>query len=304
MIISWLTGGLGNQMFQYAAGLALAHRRRTVLKLDVSWFREYSEYEQHNRYALECLNVTEQFATREEIERTRGLVLTKAEKLSARWARQLHLFQYANRLEGHGTHHRARSFEFYPEFWGLPDETYLEGMWQSEKFFAPVAELLRLHFSFRYPAAPAVAETLGSIRAAPSAAVHFRRGDYIRNEQFAKNNGALDFDYYHRALELLLQREPKVKLFVFSDDIDAVEREFHPPCEAHFVRSTSTWNSFEKIRMMSACDHAIIANSTFSWWAAWLGEKPGKYIFAPHRWFAQGSNHSCIDLVPERWERV
>ena len=80
MIITWLSGGLGNQMFQYAAGLALAERRRTVLKLDVSWFREDPGYEAHNRYALSCLNITEQFATQQEIERVRGVQFTRTER--------------------------------------------------------------------------------------------------------------------------------------------------------------------------------------------------------------------------------
>ncbi len=303
MIISWLTGGLGNQMFQYAAGLSLASLRRTVLKLDVSWFREYAEYEDHNRYALSCFNISEQFATREEIDRIKGVRLTRSERLSVGLARRLHFFQYVRKFEPAGNWHPARSFWFYPEFLDLFDSTYLEGMWQSEKFFRPVADVLRNHFSFRYPPTKDVEVTLRLIQDGPSVAVHFRRGDYLRNPKFASEMGALGFDYYYRALEVVRQREPKAKLFVFSDDIDAVEAEFRPSCPTHFVRSVGKWNDFDKVRLMSHCDHAIIANSTFSWWGAWLNPSAQKLVVAPDPWFA-GDAQRGRDVVPESWTKV
>src|SRR5262245_18756322 len=145
MIITWLTGGLGNQMFQYAAGLALAEHHRTVLKLDVSWFRRDPQFEAHNRYALSCFNVTEQFATQEEIDRLRGFRLTRIEKWSIKIARALHFYQYANHYKDGGNAHHADRFSFYPGFFDQPDNTYLHSMWQSERFFAPVSNLLRLH---------------------------------------------------------------------------------------------------------------------------------------------------------------
>lgn len=303
MIITWLTGGLGNQMFQYAAGLALAHRRRTLQKLDVSWFREYPEYEDHNRYALGCFNITEQFATQDEVDQMRGCALTRSERFSVGLARRLHFYQYARKFEAKGSWHSAKASRFYPEFFDLPDETYLQGMWQSEKFFLPVADLIRLHFSFRYPQPKAVAETIELIKAGPSVAVHFRRGDYLRNPTFAKEIGALGLDYYYQGVETIRQRHPDVRLFVFSDDIDAVESEFRPSCPCIFVRSAGKENAFEKIRMMSRCDHAIIANSTFSWWGAWLNPSPDKFVIAPDPWFA-GEGRDGSQVVPEGWMRL
>jgi hypothetical protein len=192
MIITWLTGGLGNQMFQYAAGLSLAEHRRTVLKLDPSWYRLSAEDAAHNRYALSCFHITEQFATAEEIDRVRGVPLTRTERWAARLARSMRLYQYANRHAGPSNFHRAAEFKFYPGFFDQPDPTYLHGMWQSERFFAPVSDLLRLHFSFRYPMPPAAAAMLARIRAGgPSAAVHFRRGDYSRNAAFNRTIGVV-----------------------------------------------------------------------------------------------------------------
>ena len=303
MIISWLTGGLGNQMFQYAAGLALAEHHRTVLKLDVGWFRADPALEAHNRYALSCLNIVEQFATAEEIDRVRGVTLTRTERWSVALARVLRFHQYANRHAGPGHWHQAPVFRYYPEFFDQPDPTYLNGMFQSEKFFAPVANLLRAHFSFRYPPLPEVAAMAERIRSGPSAAIHFRRGDYQRNASFNAEIGVLGPDYYARAVHRLRERSPDATLYIFSDDIDAVAREFAPPGPHVFVRCVAHWHPWDKIRLMALCDHLAIANSTFSWWAAWLNPSPDKLVLAPGPWFAH-STHDSSDVVPATWVRL
>jgi len=303
MIISWLTGGLGNQMFQYAAGLALAEQRRTVLKLDVSWFREDPAYEAHNRYALSCFNITEQFATQEEIDRVRGFPLTRTERWSVALARVLRLRAHVRRLTPTGRLHRPPGFGFYPEFHALPDRTYLEGMFQSEKFFAPSADLLRRHFSFRYPPTPAVAALAERIRRGPSAALHFRRGDYARDPAFARRIGVVGLDYYRAAVRLLRERSPGATLYLFSDDIEAVAREFRPEGPHEYIRDLGRGNDHDRIRLMSLCEHIAIANSTFSWWAAWLNPSPDKLVLAPAPWFADGA-HDERDLVPETWMRL
>jgi Glycosyl transferase family 11 len=304
MIITHLLGGLGNQMFQYAAGLALAERHRTVLKRDAGWFRMDPSHEAHNRYALSCLNITEQFATQEEIDRVRGVVLTRSERIAARLARSLHFYRYANRHRGPSNLHSAQSFPFYPGFLDQPDPTYLQGMWQSEKFFAPVSNLLRLHFSFRYPMPPGASRVMSQIRGGgPSVAVHLRRGDYARNPEFSQVLGVLDIDYYARAMALLRESRPDATFYVFSDDIEAVERELGPAGKCVFVRAVEDWHSHDSMRLMAACDHAIISNSTFSWWAAWLNPNPEKVVVAPDPWFAGGSLDGR-DVVPESWLRL
>jgi hypothetical protein len=176
-------------------------------------------------------------------------------------------------------------------------------MFQSERFFTPVANLLRLHFSFRYPAQPEVAALAERIRSGPSAAVHFRRGDYARNPDFAREIGVLGPGYYQRAIRQLRERSPDAKLYIFSDDIDAVAREFTPDGPHEFVRCVQPWHAYDKIRLMSRCDHIAIANSTFSWWAAWLNPSPTKLVIAPEPWFAQ-SPHDTSDLVPPSWVRL
>jgi len=303
MIITRLTGGLGNQMFQYAAGLALAQARRTVLKLDVSWYREYAEYEAHNRYDLSCLNVTEQFATAEEIERSRGVPLTRIERWSVAAARRLRFYRYAERHSHPARWHRPVTFAYYPEFPDLPDGTYLDGMFQSEKFFAPAADALRRHFTPRYPSPPHLVKLEEDIRRGPSAAVHFRRGDLVRNPTFNREMGVVPAGYYDRACRLLLERHPGLKFFIFSDDIEAVARDFRPPKPHVFAPTEPSELPYEKMRLMSLCDHAIIGNSTFAWWGAWLHAGANRTVIAPEPWFA-ASDHDCRDLLPPAWLRL
>ncbi|MEM1157460.1 MAG: alpha-1,2-fucosyltransferase [Verrucomicrobiota bacterium] len=304
MIITRLTGGLGNQMFQYAAGLALAEQHRTVLKLDVSWFKDDPAYEAHNRYALSCLNVTEQFATQAEIEALSSKPFTKIEIFSARLAKMFHFYRYAEQFKKYGNLFYDQNYKYDSEFTSQPDFTYLHGDWQSEKYFSGVSELLKLHFSFRYPAPPPVLEMEKKIsKSSESAFIHFRRGDYLANPKFKQDLGILTLDYYHCAVVELLKRFPNIHFYIFSDDIDAIEREFQPEAPHTFVRATKPWHSYDKVRLMSKCRHGIIANSTFSWWSAWLMQNPQKIIIAPRMW-RKSDSYDCSDAIPKSWLRL
>ncbi len=303
MIITQLTGGLGNQMFQYAAGLALAERRRTVLKLDVSWFGEDPRYEAHNRYALSCLNITEQFATDDELRRFFGEPLSRTERWSVSVARALRLYGYVRRHTPSGLVHEAKTFAYYPELLEQPDGCYLKGLFQSERFFESVSGMIRAQFSSRYPPAAQVVELAKRITGGPSAALHFRRGDYVRNPEFTRIIGVVGLDYYMSAVRLLRERSPEAVLYIFSDDIEAVAKEFKPPGPHEFVRIGKLSNAYDKIHLMSLCEHIAIANSTFSWWAAWLNLNPGKLVIAPEPWLLD-STLDQRDVIPSAWIRL
>ncbi len=304
MIITYLNAGLGNQMFQYAAGLALAEQNRAELKLDVRWFGGNAEPAAHNRYSLSWFNIVEQFATQEEIDRLCGLPLGRVENAFVRLSRRFRLHQFANRFEKAGQRHEAEAFSYYRGFHELGNNTYLHGMWQSEQFFAPVSDLIRRHFSFRYPPTPAVAAMAERIRSGgPSVFVHFRRGDYVSKPNHNRELGVLDLGYYQRALALLTERVGSVTAYVFSDDIAAVAREFRPACPHVFVDVVEPGRADDELRLMSLCDHGITANSTFSWWAAWLNPSKSKTVIAPDPWFSD-SLHDCRDVVPDQWLRM
>lgn len=302
MIITRLTGGLGNQMFQYAAGLALAERRRTVLKLDVGWFRETNEWASHGRYSLDGFLLPAHFGTREEMERATGVDLTRSERASLALARLLHFRQYENRLRTAARVYRPVSFRYSADFTSLPDGTYLDGLFQSELYFRPSQAEVRRHFSFRFPLSPAATSALAAIRAAPSAFLHVRRGDYVSDLRFSRDLGVLDAAYYRAAVARLLSLQPAVRLHVFSDDPAAAAAMLRDVADFTFVDPGRQMSVHEALQLMASCDHGIVANSSFSWWAAWLLGNPQKTVIAPTPWYAGGS-HDTSDVIPPEWIR-
>jgi hypothetical protein len=300
MIISRLTGGLGNQMFQYAAGLALAEKHRTALKLDLSWFD--ASRAAHERYSLHCLNVIEQFATQAEVDALVGSREGPCERVAHKAAAVLRMHRLAQLLQPLvGRQHPQKTLKFYPEFFDQPDNTCLSGVFQSIRFFAPVAEELKLQFTFRYPAPPEVDEIADQIRESESVAVHFRRGDYVT--KYSSTIGWLQIKYYEEALALLRARVGLLRLFVFSDDIEAVEKEFALDLPRTYVKCIRPINAHDKIRLMSLCKHNVISNSTFAWWGAWLNANPSKIVIAPDPFF-RGVGSEGPDIVPESWIKM
>ena len=296
-------GGLGNQMFEYAAGLAVAERHRTVLKVDVGWYGADMSLDAINRYNMHCLNVPVQFATANEIARMKG-GLTRQEKLVCALAKSLRLPRLVSLFDKPGDVHFQKQWTYYPEFEEVPNERYLYGNFQSEKFFSPVAPLIRRQFTLRYPPTPEVEALAARIKSGPSVAVHFRRGDYLTNAENARVMGIVGHDYYNRAIELLRARMPSdTTYYFFSDEIELVQKEYRPTVPAVFVNIFQSGNFYDKIRLMGLCEHNIIANSTFSWWAAWLNANPDKTVIAPRRWFGE-QGHPDEDMCPEGWERV
>jgi Glycosyl transferase family 11 len=307
MIISRLTGGLGNQMFQYAAGLALADQHRTVLKLDAGWFPINAAQPGARRraYALHCFNVLEQFATQEEISALVGQSGGICEKLAYKAAVVFGMHRLSRTLgPSAGQLHNQESDRFYSSFFDQPDNTYLSGTFQSEKFFTPVVEQLRLQFSFRYSLSSEFAEVAREIQETESISVHFRWGDYVSDAKYREGLGVLPMSYYRDAVALLREKlGAAIKLYVFSDDIDAVEKEFVPDAPRTYVRGVRPENSHDEFRLMALCRHNVIANSTFSWWAAWLNANPSKIVIAPNPFF-QGLGPEGADVVPESWAKL
>jgi hypothetical protein len=294
MIITRISGGLGNQMFQGAAGLALARHHGTTLALDTDWFQAEPTPKPHEQFALDRFDFEVRRATPSEIERAHGTGLPLLE----RWSRGL-----ARRLGAPARVQYDGDFSYDPRFFTHSAATYLHGNWQSEKYFAPAADLVRRSFQRHSPPPPALAELGARIRRGLSVCVHFRRGDYVTDPVYVQEIGALGLDYYQRALALARAAAPGATLWLFSDDIEGVARDFTPDGPHEFVREPPGTAAHDTLWLMSQCDHFIIANSTLSWWAAWLGAAPGKFVLAPYPWFA-GGNRNGADIVPERWQRL
>jgi hypothetical protein len=287
MIVTKLVGGLGNQMFQYAVGRALALRRGAELRIDR---RSFAEYKLH-AYGLDCFRAEVQDAPPEALPALGG------EGFVRRSIRRLGL---GTRLR---TYHEP-DFAFHPEVLALPDDTYLEGYWQSERYFADVADAIRADFQVARPPSAENAQWLQMVASTPSVSLHVRRGDYVSNATSSLVHGACSIDYYGRAIAWYRERLGEPVFFVFSDD-PAWVRE-HLPFGAsrhHFVANNDASTNYEDLRLMAACRHHIIANSTFSWWGAWLNPSPDKQVVAPLRWFRTDAIPEQ-DVVPAVWVRL
>lgn len=271
-VVVRLEGGLGNQMFQYAAGWAVAARLGCRLVLDTSGLH------------------------------AKGL----------RTVRPFGLDSYCIEAEVDTlgrTALRACTVVLQPAFTYAPGllesvivGSQLQGYWQSERFFASHRPALLQHFRLRQQPDPAAQAVARRIVAAPDAAsVHIRRGDYVNDPETARFHGSCSLDYYRDCLQALRSRHPGLQVFVFSDDPQWVRKHFpaHPSVE--FVQPQMASPAVD-LWLMSLCRHHVLANSSFSWWGAWLATRPGHKL-APARWFTDAAGLDDRDLVPAAWER-
>ncbi len=285
MIISYISGGLGNQLFQYATGRCLADLNNTELKLDVSSFESY----QLRNFDLNAFNLRASFATPGEI--TRLIPSHNFEKA----------FQYLSPLKKR-KYYREKYFHFDDAVLKLGMDVYLKGYFQSEKYFLPIKEKLRNDFSIKKEKPGIAGEFKSQLRDKNSIAVHIRRGDFSKDDITMHYHGTLPADYYHHAIRLIQSKLPNPHFYFFSDDIQWVKENLQVP-GAVYVSGEITKNHIEDLYLMSQCRHNIIANSSFSWWGAWLNNNPDKIVIAPKKWFNKGPKDTQ-DLIPEGWIKI
>jgi hypothetical protein len=297
MIISRLEGGLGNQMFQYAAARRLSEKHLTPLKLDITGF----ETQKHRRYKLLYFNIWEHLATAQEITELIG-DSTFHERLAAKIGRKLGFYQSAAGFYQKGWVFKEEYFHFNPDLLDAPYQVYMEGFWQSEKYFLDIADLLRQEFTLKYPQPPIFHQILEEINNATSVSLHVRRGDYIDDP----NNlllSACSLDYYRSAIKYISEHVCQPHFFIFSDSPDWVRENLCLNFSKTIVSYNNLLHDYEELYLMSQCQHHIIANSSFSWWGAWLNPKNNKAVVAPSQWF-RNSDINTKDLIPETWIRL
>lgn len=293
MVIVKLIGGLGNQLFQYAAGLQLAKLRQTTLKLDVQPF----EYYKLHQYSLAAFQLRAEFATPREVAKFTG---------STRNGLSWFVFKVAQKLKPVYRRKVIKEDHFRPYNPTLakaPKEVYLDGYWQSEKYFAETKSLIRQEFTIKIEPDPLSRQIAKQIAETHSISIHIRRGDYISNSVTNKVHGVTDLNYYHECVKRVAQKVISPHFFVFSDDSAWVSENLWLDCPTTFVTHNDAAKNYEDLRLMSLCKHNIIANSTFSWWGAWLNANPDKMVFAPARWF-NDSTIDTRDLFPDNWIKV
>lgn len=299
MIIVRLMGGLGNQMFQYAAALRLAHRHQAELKFDLSFLLDRSprEHFAYRDFDLAVFNFPFSTASSEEIQQFRCLRPSASRNVFRRISNKLTRRRY----------YFERHLAFDPTVLELPDETYLEGYFQHEGYFSDVEELVRQRFRLEPDESKLLFATrrlADEIRIDDSICLHVRRADYVTNPITNRYHGVCSLNYYERGLAKLRSLGVKGKVFVFSDDENWCRENFTNASQFTIVgnehagirASTHLW-------LMTLCRHFVIPNSSFSWWAAWLSENSSKLVVRPSQWL-QASEVANVDICPAPWIKI
>lgn len=295
MVVIKFCEGLGNTMFQYAFSEVLRQKGR-IVKYDLSWYESnyaHNGFELNNIFPIEIKQTD--IATTEEIRRLSahnrditGFMHKVLRRVIYDWYSNKYYVEMA----------RSRPYT-YDERFLQQDDVYLEGFWQNEKYFAGIRRRIKEVFRF----SNALDETNKRwlermIESKNSVSVHIRRGDYL-SDKFLPVCG---LEYYISACKYLKNRFTDCTFFVFSDDI-AWCKEKLISLDAVYIEGNVGENSFIDMQLMSYCKHHIIANSTFSWWGAWLGESENSVVIAPSVWTYRNLSEDS-GIVPERWVRM
>jgi hypothetical protein len=276
-------------MFQYAAGFAVAKRIGARLLLDVA---ALSSRMSHYGFELPTTFVGEfDVATRRDLAAVLGW-RTAVRNLLAR--RRFSWFPSARMVV-------EPQFAYSPVLTSVGSSRYLAGYWQSEAYFAGVSSEIRRSYAFVAPN-PANADAARRMADCQSVSLHVRRGDYATNSRIAAVHGVCGPEYFKLAIDLIRSRIGNPRFFVFSDDLTWCKQSLELLPTTEFVSINSDRQSFNDMRLMSLCKHNIIANSTFSWWGAWLNANPQKIVVAPKRWFATDEDVSTT--YPESWVKL
>jgi len=292
MIIIRLIGGLGNQMFQYALGRSISIKRQIPFALDISQFDEYKL----RTYRLSSFNIVENFASKDQISDIR---LNLASRLRLKLKR-LHI------LPDYKLNYIIEEYKKYytydPNIFSIDENAYLEGYWQSEKYFQEIKNIIQDDFTIKNDLDKTTKNTLRLIQNSDSVNLHIRRGDYVTNPIFNKVHGTCSLDYYYKAIDLIASNVKKPHFFIFSDDIQWVKQNVDIDYPTNYVSDAQN-EDYIDLTLMSHCQHHIIANSSFSWWGAWLAKNPDKIVCAPSRW-VNDCTINLDDFLPDNWIRL
>jgi hypothetical protein len=279
-VIVTLNGGLGNQMFQLAAGRALALREKANLSADITPLLRHGQ----RTYGLGDF----QLGTN---------VRLQAEATSRRFSR---LRRLARQIFMGEQLFKEASFAYDDRILQAHAPVRIDGYFQSERYFSGVAAEIRADFMPRAEKQAGVDELAARLLPGqPSVSLHVRRGDYT-DPAVMKVHGLIGADYYERALQLIAEKAGTCVVCVFTDDPAWVRANLSLPEDARFV-SEHTKSAMEDLMLMSRCSHHITANSSFSWWGAWLNPSEQKVIVSPARWFQPDSGIDARDLRPQGW---
>lgn len=283
MIIVCLMGGLGNQMFQYAAAKALAKKFETTFALDLSFLKKdpNGAYTKRNfelgTFKIEITLMPESF------------------EIFFKYWNYKRFFNFRYLLSGYKLY-KEQAFVFDENFFELGKKIYLIGIFQNEKYFSHLRNELMKDFQFRDEFLTGIKHLEKEVIENNSVSVHVRRGDYIQNQNALNYHGICSMDYYMNAMNFMKSKINNPVFYIFSDDIEYCKQTF----KDKNVVFMENQNAYQDMHLMKACRHHIIANSSFSWWGAWLSDYPEKMVIAPKYWLREKETR-MLDVVPQSW---
>lgn len=286
MIISRLKGGLGNQLFQYAVARHLAIKNHDKLWLDASYFTNYKLHS----YSLGAFKIQANILSSQQL----GTFLE-----------QTHLVKrIIAQLSSQPTFQiiQERTHNFDSQILELQENLLLDGFWQSPKYFAAIQKTLRQDFQLALLQTGLDKQLAKKMTNPVSVSLHVRRGDYVTDPS-ASQHGTCDLKYYQSCINYMNACLIRPHFFIFSDDYEWSLKNFRFLKKVTFVHHNQADKNYNDLRLMSQCHHHIIANSTFSWWAAWLSEYSGQITLAPKKWYADPQIETD-DLIPKNWKRL
>lgn len=297
MIIVRLTGGLGNQMFQYAFGKALAHKHQTELLVETTHLQKKTLTlgPTSRMYELNCFQLNVQKATNNDIKKIRPIVYRIINSLLLRTGcKGIQTSKYFTETK----------FSYNDSITKIGKDCYVTGYWQSARYFNSIESIIRKDLKFPKKLDNINNQRLIKINAKNSISIHIRRSDFI-NSKFHTIHGACSVEYYRKAVEFIVNKINDPIFFIFSDDIEWARISLNLSYSSEFVSGNSGSKSYIDMQLMSQCKYNIIANSSFSWWGAWLNSNPDKIVIAPKQWFANNAmNAQTNDLIPNIWLRL
>lgn len=280
MIVSRMIGGLGNQMFEYACGLAVAKHHRVPLFLDTRGFN----HQQSRTFTLSNFSISGSILEEHQLP-TVAQVRSPLVRLLPAWYRPKGLRVYRDYIKTFDTHLTE-----------VGNNMYLDGYWQDERYFVAAAEEVRQEFKLRQPLDPENKRWSDEIASKNSVSLHIRRGDYVNNALYA----SCSIIYYQLALEHIAKQFPDITVYVFSDDPAWVKDNLKTSFPTSYMTHNGPAKDYLDLVLMSHCRHHIIANSSFSWWGAWLGKHENGIVIAPKTWY-NDSSFQAGHILPSSW---
>jgi hypothetical protein len=294
MIIVQLSGGLGNQLFQYAFGRALSLKHNQMLAFNVDSFK----WDKLRKFELDSLYLDLKIVNSDKIKKTIKNKFLISDKILYFFLNKKIPYYKSAFIKERSLLYDKNHIKFRVK------NVYFEGYWQSENYFTDFKDLINSelrNFKLLNSSSLKLLSELNLKKNTVS--IHFRRSDYILDKKTNAYHGICSNDYYQKAIKLIQNKIENPHFFIFSDDKKYINEVFKD--KTNFTIVENITKDYEELLIMSACEHHIIANSSFSWWGAWLNPSKNKIVIAPQKWFSDKEMQLQTDnLIPESWIKI